>query len=127
MIGRYLFPTLEGQLPCSFPSVAPDPALLVAEPLIRKNPERPKTICKHCPSARSFASLYGFWAHLFQKHPDVSEDIRLEQMHKAARLWRAYWDKHSNGGKADNNTRKKLDQMTGADFCWGDVVDWGLR
>lgn len=73
---RYLYPTLESQLPCSFPAITVDPDNLI-EALPAKKEGRPDLLCAFCPHIKAYASITGFWSHVVNKHSDIQDQERL--------------------------------------------------
>ena len=125
---RYLYPTLESQLPCSFPAVAINPDDLVETlPLPAKKEGRPDLLCAFCLHIKAYASVLAYWGHLVHKHKDINDQARLEEVCRTASLWQTYWDKYSDGGKHGNQTMVKLQQIEQEGFRWQQVLDWGLR
>ena len=55
---RYLYPTLESQLPCCFPAVTVSSDDLV-EALPAKKEGRPDLLCAFCPHIKAYASITG--------------------------------------------------------------------
>ena len=93
----------------------------------RKKEGRPDLLCAFCPRIKGYASITGFWAHLVNKHRDVDDQRRLEEICRAGSLWRTYWERYSDGGKYGNPTMAKLRQIEQEGFGWQQVLDWGLR
>lgn len=124
---RYQYPTLESQLPGSFPAITIDPDDLVEETLPAKKEGRPDLLCPFCPHIKAYATPTAYWAHLVHKHKDVDDQSRLGEVRRTGRLWREYWDQYSDGGKYNNPTMAKLLQIEGEEFCWQNVLDWNLR
>lgn len=124
-----MYPTLEFQLPCTFPAVTVE-----AHDLVRRSPsekliERFKLICRFCAdfSIKGFASIIGFWAHLVHQHQVVDNQERLGEVQRTALLWKTYWDLYSPGGKKGNPTLVKLNQVLQLGFTWHQVLEWSLR
>ena len=124
---RFLYPTLESQLPSSFPAVTVDPNDLVQEAQSAKKEGRPDLLYAFCPFVKAYASITAYWGHLVNKHGEINDETRLEEVHRTAALWRAYWEEYSDGGKYGNPTMAKLLQLKQEDFGWQQVEDWGLR
>ena len=124
---RWNFPTFEGRLPTRFSAIKLNREMFAAKPLQRKNSARPYLACPFCEQIRSFASIHGFWTHIFKLHEDIENSTRLSEMHRAAGLWRAYWKEHSAGGKTNNATHSKLAEMEKEGFGWDAVIAWNLH
>lgn len=122
----YRFPTFETELPCSFHAVAVRPEDLTSE-VPPAAAGKPDLSCKFCQRARFYQSIVAFWSHLIHKHDEISSEDRLNEIKAAARLWRTYWDKHSDGGKNGNATAVKLQQAVQQDFSWQTALEWKLR
>ena len=127
---RYLYPTLESQVPSSsFPAIIVSPDNLVEEVLPAKKEGRPDLLCAFCPCIKAYASITGFWSHVVNKHKEINDEQRLKEVLRGAALWRQYWDQCSDGGKYANPTMAKLEQIEqqGESFGWQQVLNWGLR
>ena len=124
---RCQYPIFESQLPCSFPAVKIDLDDLADEVLPAKKEGRPDVLYAFCPRIKGYASITGFWAHLVNKHRDIHDQRRLEDVRRTGSLWRIYWERYSDGGKYSNPTMAKLRQIEREDFGWQQVLDWGLR
>ena len=105
---RYLYSTLESQLPCSFPAVSICPEDLADEVLPAKKEGRPDLLCAFCPCVKIFASILALWGYLVNKYKDVGDRERLDEIRRTAPLWRVYWDQYSDGGKNSNPIMAKL-------------------
>jgi len=125
----YKYPTFEGRLPCIFPAVNVRPQDLVRSDRSATTTERPKLICDFCVTShiKAFASIAAFWAHLVHQHQATPDPDRLCEVRRTASLWKTYWDLYSQGGKRDNPTMARLKQALQSEFCWKDVLEWGLR
>ena len=66
---RFLYPTLESGLPCSFPAVTIESEVLVDEVLLAKKEGRPDLLCAFCPHIKTFASILALWGHLVNNGP----------------------------------------------------------
>lgn len=123
---RYMFPTFESGLPCSFPAIAPDPTMLDTAPVKSSDTTRPKLMCSYCTRFKPFASIHAFWVHIVGRHEDVPNETRLQTIRESANLWRQYWSTQS-GGKRGNRTLERLDQIEEEGFCWRHVEEWQLH
>lgn len=125
---RYPFPTFESTLPSSFSAITVEPHMLLKVPKQQAPRARPIFICPFCPRAKSRISVYAFWSHVFHQHRNIAEREKLQAIRQSAAQWQQYWDEHSKGGKKDNRTMEKLQQMEreGKDFSWKHVQGWGL-
>ena len=108
---RFKYPNLESQLPCSFPAVTIGSEDLVDEVLTAKKAGRPDLLCAFCRHVKTFASITALWGHLVYKHKDISDQARLDEILRTASLWREYWELYSDGGKYNNPTMAKLNQI----------------
>ena len=124
---RYLYSTMESQLPCSFPAVSIGPDDLIDDVPPAKKEGRPDLVCAFCSHIKTYASIAGYWGHLVNKHKQTSEELRLQEVLRTATLWRTYWEEHSDGGKIANSTMVRLLQIEQEGFGWQQVVGWNLR
>ena len=104
-----------------------DPDNLVQEVLSAKKEGRPDLVCIFCPHIKSYASITAYWGHLVNKHRDINDDRRLEEVRRTGSLWREYWNLYSDGGKYGNSTMAKLRQIETEGFGWQRVLGWNLR
>ena len=70
----------------------------------------------------------GFWSHLVYKNKDINDQERLQEIIRAAALWRQYWNVYSDGGKSSNPTMAKLNQIELQEeaFGWQQVLHWAF-
>ena len=51
----------------------------------------------------------------------------VSERKRTATLWRTYWETCSDGGKRNDPTMRKLNQVASEDFTWDMVMGWNLR
>ena len=100
---------------------------LVKEVSLAKKTGRSDLLCSHCAHVKSFMSIDGYWNHFVNKHFEVDDVIRLEEIIQSGLLWLSYWQHHSHGGKRGNKTQARLEQIQQAGFCWQNVEHWDFR
>jgi hypothetical protein len=140
----HVYPTFEHQLPlnpgfCGGAqcAVKVDPIDLAIEAPVGMG-GKPALVCPFCSHIKSFQSIIGLWSHFVQKHAEtgradaytktiVQEEHLLHEIRRTAALWREYWKTHSDGGKNNDPTMLKLNQIASDDFTWATVLSWGLR
>ena len=89
-----------------------DPNDLIDEAPPAKKEGRPDLLCAFCLQLKIYASITAYWGHLANKHRDINNQERLEEVRRTASLWREYWDGYSDGGKYGNATMARLQQIT---------------
>ncbi|KAL9042298.1 MAG: hypothetical protein Q9180_000694 [Flavoplaca navasiana] len=123
---RYPYPTFEYRLPCRYSSIRFDAAELVSSPSAVDH--LPDFTCKYCsPQLKTFASIIGLWSHIINRHQEVGNGPRLEEIRRTASLWWDYWKAYSKGGKWNHPTLKKLEETQEEGFSWTNVMNWSLR
>ncbi|KAI4150984.1 MAG: hypothetical protein LQ341_001000 [Variospora aurantia] len=117
---RYVYPTFETQLPCLFPAIEADAAQSVSAH---------QYIERFCVTAgvKVYASIVSLWSCIVNKHQDVDNAVRLEEIQRTALAWSDYWNLHSEGGKRTNATLTKLEEAQQPGFDWSTVMRWSLR